>query len=257
MGLARPFNSAELHLKCTGPPFGDFQSVFPVPWLEKLVQSIQANLWVREFDHSLSWDLEVNNQQLNPLEMFFFDKSMSSAWQRCWTDTEGISSGIAVKWGRLTGKDANTQLTGVKTWHILHSICFVFIALTGCSRLCSFFFSSSEVAHNFWYYCTLQPCASNFCRGVSSVPVFCAMVLFPRAQHWGQSCSISLLMILTRGLRVPLASLQMATSWTGMVILEGRKALLRNLERLDWWLKASVGSIGWSAESCTWFRRIP
>lgn len=42
MGHTRPFNSAKLHLRCTGPPFGNFRSVFPVPWLKELVQSIQT-----------------------------------------------------------------------------------------------------------------------------------------------------------------------------------------------------------------------
>lgn len=48
MGHTRPFNSAKLHLRCTSPPSGDFQSAFPLPWLEKLVQSIQVYLWVRQ-----------------------------------------------------------------------------------------------------------------------------------------------------------------------------------------------------------------
>lgn len=40
----RPFSSAKLYLRCTGPPFGNFQNVFPVPWLKELVLSIQAIL---------------------------------------------------------------------------------------------------------------------------------------------------------------------------------------------------------------------
>ena len=61
----------------------------------------------------------------------------------------------------------------------------------------------------------------------------------PSAQYWGKFSLISLSMIWKKGLSAPSVSLQMTPRGACVDLLEGRKALQEDLNRLNRWAEAS------------------